>query len=87
MIKTTMEVNRPRIDRVIIVCAGHIAKRDIDAIKQIMEWLSFATKKQRFLFIYNKVDGVQECEIGEDIKIFIRNRKKFREIVITALFH
>jgi hypothetical protein len=54
MIKTAIVVNLAMIDRVIIVCAGRISSKDVVAVNEIMDWLSFETNKQRFLFIYNK---------------------------------
>jgi len=62
MIKTNIELNLAKIDKVVIVCAGRIEKQHADMIKQFMKWLQYSKYKKRFCFIYNKSDLLSEGE-------------------------
>jgi len=62
MIKSRIELNLAKIDKVVIVCSGRIEKQHADMIKQFMKWLHYTKYKKRFCFIYNKSDQLKEEE-------------------------
>jgi len=55
------------IDKVIVVCSNRIEKGHIEAISQFMDWLSYESHKDNFVFIYNKADDLDEEEQLENI--------------------
>ena len=62
MIKSSLELNLAKIDKVLIVCSGRIENHHAAAIKQFMQWLQYDKNKKRFCFIYNKSDMLTEGE-------------------------
>ena len=62
MIKSSLELNLAKIDKVLIVCSGRIENHHAQAIKQFMKWLQYDKNKKRFCFIYNKSDMLTEGE-------------------------
>merc|ERR1712113_951634 len=50
------------VKKVIIVCSGRIESEQAVAIKNIMSWLGYSTHKSEFVFLYNKVESLEECE-------------------------
>ena len=62
LIKDSVKINLAYIDKVVIVCSGRIEGAHVEAIKQFMKWLQFERYKQKFVFIYNKSDGLSEAE-------------------------
>ena len=62
LIKDSVKINLAYIDKVVIVCSGRIEGAHVEAIKQFMKWLQFEKYKQKFVFIYNKSDGLSEAK-------------------------
>ena len=62
LIKDSVKINLAYIDKVVIVCSGRIEGAHVEAIKQFMKWLQFEKYKKKFVFIYNKSDGLSEAE-------------------------
>lgn len=67
MIKTNIELNLAKINKVVIVCSGRIEKQHADMIKKFMTWLQYNKNKKRFCFIYNKSDQLTEQEKVENL--------------------
>jgi len=62
LIKNSVKINTAYIDKVVIVCSGRIENTHVQAIKQVMQWLQFKSYTQKFVFIYNKSDGLTRAE-------------------------
>ena len=62
VIQDSVRLNLAYIDKVVIICYGRIEGSHVKAIKQFMNWLQFEKFKQKFVFIYNKSDGLTEAE-------------------------
>ena len=71
VIKSSVKVNVAKIDKVIIMCSGRISMKHIQAIRQFMVWLSYDKFPQKFVFIYNKSDGLSEAEKLENIAYMV----------------
>jgi len=62
LIKNSVKINFAYIDKVVIICSGRIENTHVQAIRQVMEWLQFKSYTQKFVFIYNKSDGLTRAE-------------------------
>ena len=95
MIQDSVKMNLAHIDKVVIVCSGRIEGVHAKAIKLFMKWLQYDSYKDKFMFVYNKSDGLttgektsnllQMCEmVGADANIETGKRLTETKIKIKA---
>ena len=87
IIKNSVKTNLSYIDKVIIICSGRIENKHQQAIKNFLEWLQFPQFKEKFVFIYNKSDGLTEAEklnnvltMCETFGAYTKSRAFWREV-------
>jgi len=62
MIKSKVQVNLVYLDKVVVVCSGRIEAAHARAIKRFLSWLKYSQYKDKFMFIYNKAEGLTKEE-------------------------
>ena len=60
VIKSSVKVNVAFLDKVIVVYAGRMGEEQVKAITQYMDWLDFKTNAEKFVFIYNKSENLND---------------------------
>merc|ERR1719341_2723419 len=57
-----VKLNLNYLDKVVVVCSGRIEGVHARAIKQLLHWLKYPKYKDRFMFIYNKTERLNQTE-------------------------
>ena len=62
VIKSSVKVNVAFLDKVIVVYAGRMGEEQVKAITQYMDWLDFKKYAEKFVFIYNKSEDLNDFQ-------------------------